>query len=162
VLRHLLLGLTLVACVLLAIAEFSHLNHIQILTVRRHGLRVGPHHGYALLIIALAAAVMAAGARRGSRPAAIALGVLGVAALLIVLLVDLPDVDATGLYGRNYERARAVADSGYRFELVGSVLLLFAGVLTAVSPARSPAVRRPQPVGTEEGESAGGGESVSA
>jgi hypothetical protein len=132
VLRHALLAITLIACVLLAIAEFSHLNHIQILTVRRHGLRVGPHHGYALLIIAVAAALMAAGAWRGSRPAAFAVAALGIAALLIVILVDLPDVDATGLFGRDYEQAKAVADIGYRLELVGSILLLFAGGLTSV------------------------------
>ena len=56
---------------------------------------------------------MAFGAWRGSRPAAFAVAVLGLAALLIVLLVDLPDVDATGLYGRDYEQAEASAATGF-------------------------------------------------
>jgi hypothetical protein len=131
-LRHALLGLTLVSCLLLAIAEFADLNKIQILTVSRHGVGVGGHHGYALLIIAVVAAVMAVGAHRSSRPAALAVAVLGAAALLIVLIVDLPDVDATGLYGRNYEQAKSVADTGFRLETVGAILLLFSGVVTTV------------------------------
>ncbi len=131
-LRHVLLGLTLAACVLLAVAEFMDLNRIQILTVERKGVGVGSHHGYALLVIAIVAAVMAVGAWRGSRPAALSVAALAIAALLIVLIVDAPDVDATGLYGRNYEQARAVADTGFRVETVGAVLLLFAGVITSV------------------------------
>jgi hypothetical protein len=131
-LRHALLGLTLVSCVLLAVAEFTDLNQIQILTVTRHGVGVGSHHGYALLIIGVVAAVMGVGAWRGSRPSALAVAVLGVAALAIVLLADLPDVDATGLYGRNYEQAKATADIGFRLETIGAILLLFSGVVTAV------------------------------
>jgi hypothetical protein len=133
VLRHGLLALTLIACLLLVIAEFGDLNHIQILTVTRHGVSVGSHHGYALLIIAVVAAVMAFGAWRGSRPAGLAVAVLGLVALLIVLLVDLPDVDATGLFGRDYEQAVAKASTGFRLEAAGAVLLLFAGVATAAA-----------------------------
>ena len=140
-LRHLLLALTLVACALLAVAEFMDLNHIEILTVTRQGVGVGSHHGYALLIIAVFAAGMAIGAWRGARPAALAVAALGAAALIIVLVVDAPDVDATGLYGRNYEQAKAVADSGFRIESIGAVLLLFAGVATAALGAR-PATER--------------------
>jgi hypothetical protein len=148
VLRHVLLALTLAACLLLAVAEFTDLNHIEILTVTRSGVGVGGHHGYALLIIGVVAAAMALGAWRGSRPAAFAVAVLGVAALLIVLIVDAPDVDATGLYGRNYEQARAVADTGFRLETIGAILLLFAGVVTSVlggwsPPAASRAVDQP-------------------
>jgi hypothetical protein len=132
VLRHLLLALALAACLVLGVAEFTDLNHIEILTVTRAGNGVGSHHGYALLIIGVVAAVMAVGAWRGSRPAAFAVAALGLAALLIVLIVDAPDVDATGLYGRNYEQARAVADTGFRLETIGAILLLFAGVITSV------------------------------
>jgi hypothetical protein len=144
--------LALVACVLLGVAEFMELNHIDIITVRKDGVGVGGHHGYALLVIALAGALMAWGAWRGSRPAAIALAVLGAAAVVIVLVVDLPDVDATGLYGRDYEQATSKASAGFRVEAIGAVLLLFAGVVTAVlgpSSAPAPRERRPQPVGDE-------------
>jgi len=147
VLRHGLLALTLVACLLLAVAEFTDLNTIRIVTVEREGVGTGSHHGYALLIIAVFAAIMAVGAWRGSRPAAIAVAALGLAALLVVLIVDAPDVEATGLYGRNYEQARAVAAIGFKLETAGSILLLFAGVVTSVlaRPAPSPAADRPSP-----------------
>lgn len=141
-LRHGLLALTLVACLLLAVAEFGDLNHIQILTVSRPGVGVGGHHGYALLIIAVVSALMSYGAWRGSRPAGFAVAILGIVALLIVLLVDLPDVNATGLVGRNYEQATAKASSGFRLEALGAVLLLFAGVLTAVMTRPAPAPAR--------------------
>ena len=136
-LRHALLALSLVACLLLAVAEFTDLNHIEILTVTRKGVGVGSHHGYALLIIAVFAAAMAVGAWRGARPSALAVAALGAAALIIVLVVDAPDVDATGLYGRNYEQAKAVADTGFRLETVGAILLLFTGVVTVVLGPRT-------------------------
>jgi hypothetical protein len=139
VLRNVLLGLTAVACVLLVVAEFSDLNTIRILTVDRHGVGVGSHHGYALLIIGVVAIVMALGAWRGSRPAAFAVAALGVVALAIVLIVDLPDVHATGLYGRDYEQAKSVAASGFKLAAAGSVLLLLAGVLTVFAGV----IRRP-------------------
>jgi hypothetical protein len=151
VLRPALFALAVVACVLLAVAEFLDLNSIRIITVTEEGIGVGSNHNYALLIIAVVAAVMAYGAFRGSRPAAVALAVLGVAALLIVLLVDLPEVDEEGLYGRDYERAEAQAESGFYVETAGAILLLFSGVLTAVfggrpaepRPAREPAADEP-------------------
>src|SRR3954451_20221715 len=99
--RHGPLALALVACLLLAVAEFTDLYSIRIITVTRDTGSVGSHHGYALLVLALVAAAMAVGATRGgSRPAAYALLVLAVVALVIVLAVDLPAVDETGIYGR--------------------------------------------------------------
>ena len=92
---------------LLVIAEFSDLNEIRILTVTAKGVGVGGNHGYALLIIALVArgdGLRRLAAARG-RPASPSPRSAS-AALLVVLLVDLPDVDATGLYGRDYEQAR--------------------------------------------------------
>lgn len=151
-LRSALFALALVACVLLVIAEFSDLNEIRIVTVTREGVGVGPHHGYALAIIAAAAAVMAYGAFRSSRPAAIALAALGVAALLVVLIVDLPDVDATGLYGRDYEQAESQAATGFYLETAGAILLLIAGVLTAVLAPAAPPERgsRSRPPASEQ------------
>src|SRR3954466_11231020 len=91
--RHGPLALALVACLLLAVAEFTHLYSIRIITVTKATGTVGAHHGYALLVIAVAGAAMAVGAARGgSRPAAIALLVLAIAALVIALAVDLPAV----------------------------------------------------------------------
>ncbi len=130
-LRPALFASALVACVLLVIAEFSQLNEIQILTVTEEGVGVGENHNYALAIIAVAAAVMGFGAFRGSRPAALALAALGLAALLVVLIVDVPEVGREGLFGRDYEGAKAVKATGFYLETAGAILLLAAGVFTA-------------------------------
>lgn len=131
-LRPALLALAAIACVLLVIAEFLDLNEIRIITVTEEGVSVGSNHNYALLIIAVAALVMAYGAFRGSRPAAIALAALGLFALLVVLLIDLPQVSEEGLYGRDYEQAKAQAATGFYVETAGAILLLFSGVMAAV------------------------------
>lgn len=130
-LRSALFAAAVLACLLLAIAEFTDLNEIRIITVTEEGVGVGANHGYALLVIALASGVMAFGAYRGSRPAALALAALGMAALLVVLLVDLPEVNEEGLYGRDYEQAEAQATTGFYLETAGAILLLATGVLTA-------------------------------
>jgi len=134
--RPALFALAVVACVLLVIAEFSQLNEIRILTVTEKGVKVGSNHNYALLIIAIASLVMAFGAFRGARPAAFALAALGVAALLVVLLADLPEVGREGIYGRDYEGAKAQAVIGFYLETAGAIALLAAGVLTAAFGGR--------------------------
>lgn len=132
-LRHGLFALALVACALLVVAEFGDLNHVRILAVSRPGIGLGGHHGFAQLVVALLAAVMALGAWRGSRPAAAAVVLLGVVSVLIVLAVDLPDLDATGAYGRNYEGARAEVSWGFRLQVIGAVALLLAGAARLVT-----------------------------
>src|SRR4051794_15725907 len=91
--RHGLLGLALLACLLLVVSEFPALYSIHVITVTVKSATVGSHHGYALLIIGVAAGLMAVGATiGGSRPAALALVALALAALVIALAVDLPVV----------------------------------------------------------------------
>jgi hypothetical protein len=84
-------------------------------------------HSVALIVIALFALVMTAGALRGARPAMVALAVAGVVVLLIALIGDLPDVHKTGVIGQLYDNARANPRSGYYFETLGGALLLMAG-----------------------------------
>jgi hypothetical protein len=151
--RHGPLGLALFACLLLAVAEFTDLYSIHVITVTVKSGTVGAHHGYALLIIAVAAAAMAFGATRGgSRPATLALLALAGAALVIALAIDLPVVDETGLYGRDFEQARAQAEIGFKLETAGAVLLLLSAATILILGARSPraaagtAARTRQPV----------------
>jgi hypothetical protein len=140
--RYGLLVLPLVACVLLVIAEFSTLYEITIITVTADTVGGGGHHGFALLVIALAAAAMTVGAvRGGSRPAALALMILAVVALAVVLAIDLPDLDETGPYGRNYEQAVAQAGIGFYLETAGAVLLVIGAVLVLVFGPRREDVR---------------------
>jgi hypothetical protein len=120
------------AIALLVAAELSTLREIKAVTVVPEGglTKGGDHHGYALAVIAVAAAVMGFGAiRGGSRPAALAIAVLGAAALAIVLLVDYPSLDDTGLIGRNYDLAEAHPSTGFWLELAGAVTLLASGLV---------------------------------
>lgn len=84
-------------------------------------------HSVALLLIALFAGAMLAGALRGARPAMLAVAACGIAVLLIAVLVDVPDLDRVGPVGELYEDARAEAGSGFYLETLGGALLLIAG-----------------------------------
>jgi hypothetical protein len=89
----------------------------------------------ALLLLGLLTLVMGAGAAFGrSRPAAVALIVIGVVVLGITLLSDLPASDDTGLIGRDYAAADAAAGPGLWFELVAGVLAVCAGALRVIRP----------------------------
>ena len=131
--RGALLVLPLAGAALLVAAELSVLYEVRVAAAVPAGgtFRAGPHHGYALGLIAVAAVVMAGIAVVGrSRAAAVALLVLGAAALAVVLLVDLPAVDETGLVGQTYEAARAEARSALWLALAGAgCLVVGAGVI---------------------------------
>jgi hypothetical protein len=118
---------------LLAVAEFTALFRIHVAASGTHvkSVGTGSHHSYAMLLIAVCAAALAWGIWRvGSRPALLGLGVLGVAALLIALLGDLPDASATGLVmsGGHYVNASSTLSAGFYLETLGAVMLLFTSV----------------------------------
>src|SRR4051794_26711989 len=71
---------------LLIAADFTTLFQVKAVTAVLETRKGGEHHSYALLLIGIVALPMAAGASLGrSRPAAVALTVLGLIALVIVL-----------------------------------------------------------------------------
>jgi hypothetical protein len=89
----------------------------------------------ALLLLGLLTIAMGSGAAFGrSRPAAVALVVIGVVVLGITLGVDLPASDETGLIGRRYAAAQATAGSGLWLELVGGALAVVAGLVRLLRP----------------------------
>jgi hypothetical protein len=89
----------------------------------------------ALLLLGLLTLAMGSGAALGrSRPAAVALVVIGVVVIGIALLVDLPASDDTGLIGRRYAAAEATAGPGLWLELVGGALAVAAGLLRLLRP----------------------------
>jgi hypothetical protein len=89
----------------------------------------------ALLLLGLLTFAMGTGAALGrSRPAALALIVIGVVVIGITLLGDLPASDDTGLIGRDYDQAEASAGIGLSFELVGGILAVVAGLLRVMRP----------------------------
>jgi hypothetical protein len=119
---------------LLLVAEFTTLFEVRTsasaIPVRSVG--TGSHHAYALVPIALLAIWMTVTVMAlDSRPALLAIGVLGVIALLISLLGDLPDAHASGVIGTSathYVSASATPSAGFYMETLGAVLLVIASV----------------------------------
>lgn len=157
----------------LIVAEFLTVREIRAVTaVPPGGIETGGGlHGYALLVVGLAMLPMTFGAVvRGARPAAVALLVLALAACAIVLLVDRPALDDTGIIGQTYELAEARPGPGFYVESAGAALALVGAVAALVlSPRSGPAsrgrgrprsARAPRPParaeGSPPGEDAGG------
>lgn len=109
-------------------------------------------HHYALLVLAgfaLVALLIAVVA--GSKPAATAVAICGVIALLIFLLIDLPDAGKVGTISDvTFTQAKAEPATGFWLELVGALVLAICGAaLATLSPdqlrafARTVERRRP-------------------
>ena len=152
--RHGLLIPLLAGALLLAVAEFLTLYEIKVITAVPEGgtYTAGPHHGYALLVIAVGLVPMSIGAVvGGSRPAALAALVLALAAVVVVLAVDLPDLNETGLIGRTYEAAEARPSTGFYLESLGAALALIGavGTLMLAGGRERPRRERPDRAGRE-------------
>ena len=109
----------------------------------------GSHDAYALIPIALLAAALAIGVFiAASRPALLAIGILGVISLVIALAGDLPDAKASGLT-HNYVLASSSPSTGLYLETLGAIILLLTcglGFLLLGPPAhRRPEARKPGP-----------------
>ncbi len=124
---------TMLGAVLLLVAEFTTLFEVHTAqataTVRSVG--TGSHHGYALVPIALLAAAFGCAVwAAASRPALVAIGALGVLALVIALLGDLPDTNASGLVlsASHYTTANSTPSAGFYMETLGAVVLLITSV----------------------------------
>ena len=140
--RFAALLLAAAGCVLLVVAEFSTLYEIKVITVVKEATDGREHHAYALLVIAIGAAFMAyGGILGGARPAQFGLLALGAAALLVVVLIDYPDVDEEGFIGEAFERAEASPQTGFYLESLGAVLLLLSAMATLLLSPRAGAPR---------------------
>jgi hypothetical protein len=105
-------------------------------------------HGYGLAVIAaLAFVATLAAVLFASKPAAVSVGACGVIALLVFLIVDLPDVNAVGTLddGRqSFFDAEAVPQMGFWLELVGALSLTVSGVALATLSSDQLAALRPR------------------
>ena len=120
---------------LLIVAEFLPLYEIRTITVVPAGghKTTGPHHGYALLVVGIVLLPMAWGAVvGGSRPAAFAALALALIAVFVALVIDLPDLNETGLIGRTYDAAQARPRVGFFVETLGATLALLGSIGTLV------------------------------
>ncbi len=97
----------------------------------------GQAHAYLLVPLGiLAAAIGVACLRRDRRRAGLAVAGLGLAAVAVILLVDLPHgLDAGALTSR-FAGASAVLEDGFYAELAAATGLLFAGLLYYARPCR--------------------------
>jgi hypothetical protein len=152
------LGVTLAgaaAAALLVITEFSTVASVDVASgscavindanpelADRCTLSGLERNGGAFFLLAALALLMAWGAGVGdSRPAALALAVVGALVLAWALLVDLPVTDETGAIGRNFEGASASAGGGLVLELVAGALALGAGATRLLVPGGARAAR---------------------
>jgi hypothetical protein len=133
-----LLGIAGLGALLLAVSEVLPLYEV-LLGDEGTQARTEPGwstHAFAMALLALASVPMLRGARRGARPAMIALVGIGVIALVIVLAIDLPAVraDAELREAVAYADAHAEPQAGFFVETLGAVLLLFGGGLLTLAP----------------------------
>jgi len=139
----------LLAALLMAVTEFSTVAKVNVQggscqviedtepdLADRCVLSGFERNGGAFLALAVLAALMAWGAGLGgSRPAAMALVLVGVFVLGWALLVDLPVTNDTGALGTTFEGASGSAGPGLAIEIVAGVLALAAGAFRLLAPA---------------------------
>lgn len=148
-----LLALALAAAIVLVVAEFSEISFrtigiaacddpesTAICSTTGH-----ESHGYALLILAVLACVMAVGAIVGrSRAAALAVTVIGAAVLAIALGIDQPKLDDTRGLGTRYADVAGHTGGGFKLELIGGVLLILCGGLAMFRAREEQSPREPR------------------
>lgn len=121
---------SLLGALLLLVAEFTSLYQVHVATSSTpiESISGGSNHSYAMIPIALLGAALGIGVwRSGSRPALLAVGVIGIVAVLIALVGDLPDAQATGLSGSatsHYVNASSTPSAGLYLETLGGVLFI--------------------------------------
>jgi hypothetical protein len=153
----------LLGAVLLLGAEFTPLLKVHSSASRAvlNTVSTGSHNSYALIPIGLLAMLLSWGVwRTGSRLALLAIGMLGVVSLLIALLADLPDAQATGLIGSaatNFVTASSSPSIGLYIETLGAILLL----ITAASGLLLLSAPQPPNPDTRSGPSSSGTRSAS-
>jgi hypothetical protein len=130
-LRAVVAVLAVAGIALLVVAEFSTVIRVVVGSLETEKRSVPGHanHGYALLVVAVAAVVFLWLALRRARAAAAALVVLGAVALVVALAVDLPDTRESGTLPESvaFEDAHAKAGPGLGLEIAGGLALALAG-----------------------------------
>jgi hypothetical protein len=106
----------------------------------------GERHGNAMFVIAaFAIGALVVAVLAGSKPAALAVAVMGGIALLVFLLTDLPDAGQVGTLDdprQSFFDAEAVPQAGFWLELVGALALAISGTaLATLSPDQLAALR---------------------
>jgi hypothetical protein len=154
--RGAILAGALFGALLLLVAEFTALYqvHTAASTIPVRTVGTGHNDAYALVPLALLAAVLGIGVfTSGSRPALLAIGLVGFVALLIALLGDLPDAQRTGIWRPGFVYATATPSAGLYLETLGAVILIATCVLGFLGldrPEPSRPNERPRPSRPQE------------
>jgi hypothetical protein len=113
-------------------------------------LDAASRHHFALGLLAIFAVLFVVVAVVwGSKPAAVAVGVAGVLALLLFLIIDLPKANNVGTLGgcspstnQSFFDAKAIPQAGFWLEMVGALALALSGVaLATLSPEQLDTMR---------------------
>jgi len=112
------------------------------------------HFAIAVLAVFAVGAVIAA-VLGASKPAAISVAVAGLLALLLFLIVDLPDANKTGtlgdsctsIPGQPFFDAKAMPQAGFWLEMVGALALALSGAALAALTSDQLATLRPRRLG---------------
>ncbi len=113
-------------------------------------LDASSRHHFALGVVAIFAVVATVVAvLAGSKPAAIGVAIAGILALLLFLVIDLPDANSIGTLPDSCTTqpgslldGKAVPQAGFWLELAGSVALAVSGIILAtLTPAQLAALR---------------------
>ena len=111
-------------------------------------------HGNALMVVAVFAIVaLAVAVFTASKPAATAVAIAGVIALLVFLLIDLPDANSVGTLAdarQSFFDAEAVPQGGFFLEMVGALALAVTGIALATLSPQQLAALRPGARGARE------------
>ena len=132
-LRTSILGATLLGALLLVVSEFTTLFTIHVVGASApiKSVSTGSHDSYALILVAALAVVLAwAAVSTGNRWALVALVGVGIATLLIALIGDLPDAQASGTVGSlqaGFKSATNQPSAGLYLETLGAIMLIIAG-----------------------------------
>jgi hypothetical protein len=118
-------------------------------------------HHFALGVLAIfAVAAVIVAVLGASKPAAIAVAVAGLVALLVFLIVDLPDANNIGTLGNSCKSipgpsvstAKAVPQAGFWLEMASALALALSGAALATLTPRQLATLRPRRLrGPEDG-----------
>ena len=116
-------------------------------------------HSWAIGILGLCTlAAVAIAVLNGSKPAAMATAIFGVAALLLFLLIDLPDAGKVGTFdspNNPFVQTKAEPEGGFWLLLVGSLVVAICGIaLATLSPDQLRALRPGAPPAKRGGGSA--------
>jgi hypothetical protein len=106
-------------------------------------------HHYAPVVLAVFAVVaLVVAIANGSKPAATAVAACGIIALLIFLLVDVPDAGNVGTLDdarQTFATAEAVPQAGFWLQLIGALGLAISGTaLSTLTPAQLEGLRGPK------------------